>query len=350
MKLYAATTALILALSAAPRASADNHTPGLRQLQTANTWYEIIDTEGSWQFVDEDIGVILELDAAGTLIQSAPGGVGINTAIPTATLDVAGTANVSGDSTLGGNAAVGGTLDVTGATTGSTATYSSDVSVGGTLGVTGTTTLATGVVLSEDAHTITHSGATSLAITSTTGYVSVEDVEINASSIGVSTKQDLVGLAADGVTIDGTLTTTGDISVAAITASAAVTAASTLDVASDTTVGGTFAATGVATLGAGLAVAGPATVGGTLTVTQTLTAIADAAIAGAATVGGTFDATGAATFGGDVTITGDVTIVDGMLKRVSSGGTRRLKSFEEQDAEIDQLRKELDAIKKHLNL
>ena len=105
-----------------------------------------------------------------------------------------------------------------------------------------------------------------------------------------------------------------------------------------------------ATLGAGLAVAGPATVGGTLTVTQTLTAIADAAIAGAATVGGTFGATGAATFGGDVTITGDVTIVDGMLKRVSSGGTRRLKSFEEQDAEIDQLRKELDAIKKHLNL
>ena len=134
---------------------------------------------------------------------------------------------------------------MTGATTGSTATYSSDVSVGGTLGVTGTTTLATGVVLSEDAHTITHSGTTSLAITSTTGYVSVEDVEINASSIGVSTKQDLVGLAADGVTIDGTLTTTGDISVAAITASAAVTAASTLAVASDTTVGGTFAATGV---------------------------------------------------------------------------------------------------------
>ena len=104
-----------------------------------------------------------------------------------------------------------------------------------------------------------------------------------------------------------------------------------------------------ATLGAGLAVAGPATVGDTLTVTQTLTANADAAIAGAATVGGTFGATGAATFGGDVTITGDVTIIDGMLKRVSSGG-RRLKSYEEQDAEIDQLRKELDAIKKHLNL
>lgn len=210
----------------------------------ANTWYEIIDTEGSWQFVDEDVGIILELDASGTLIQSAPGGVGINTATPTATLDVAGTANVSGDSTLSGDAAVGGTLDVTGATTGSTATYSSDVSVGGSLGVTGTTTLATGVVLSEDTHTITHSGLTSLAITSTTGYVSVEDVEINANSIGVSTKQDLVGLAADGVTIDGTLTTTGDISVAAIAASAAVTAASTLDVASDTTVGGTFAATG----------------------------------------------------------------------------------------------------------
>ena len=286
MKLYAATTALLLALSAAPRASAgkftilqcrnftlalrlsiltssrtsiyhpfcysscfrpstDNHKPGLRQLQTANTWYEIIDGEGSWQFVDEDVGVILELDASGTLIQSASGGVGINNASPPATLDVAGTAIVSGDSTLSGNTAIGGTLDVTGATTGSTAAYSSDVSVGGTLGVTGITTLATGVVLSEDAHTITHSGATSLAITSTTGYVSVEDVEINASSIGVSTKQDLVGLAADGVTIDGTLTTTGDISVAAITASGAVTAASTLDVASDTTVGGTFAATGV---------------------------------------------------------------------------------------------------------
>ena len=134
---------------------------------------------------------------------------------------------------------------MTGATTGSTATYSSDVSVEGTLSVTGTTTLATAVTLSEDAHTVTHSGATSLAITSTSGYVSIEDVEINASSIGVSTKQDLVGLAAAGVTIDGTLTTTGDISVAAITASGAVTATSTLDVTSDTTVGGTFAATGV---------------------------------------------------------------------------------------------------------
>lgn len=104
-----------------------------------------------------------------------------------------------------------------------------------------------------------------------------------------------------------------------------------------------------ATLGDALAVAGPATVGTTLTVTETLTANADAAIAGAATVGGTFDATGAATFAGGVTITGDVTIIDGMLKRVSIGG-RRLKSYEEQEAEIAQLRKELDAIKKHLNL
>ena len=231
------------------RPSTDNHKPGLRQLQTTNTWYDIIDNEGSWEFVDEDNAkVILELDAAGTLIQSATTGVGINTATPTAMLDVAGTAKVSGDSTLTGNTAVGGTLDVTGATTGSTATYSSDVSVEGTLSVTGTTTLATGVVLSEDAHTVTHSGATSLAITSTAGYVSIEDVEINASSIGVSTKQDLVGLAVAGVTIDGTLTTTGDINVNAITANGAVTAASTLDVASDTTVGGTFAATGVGEL------------------------------------------------------------------------------------------------------
>ena len=227
------------------RPSTDNHKPGLRQLQTANTWYDIVDDEGSWRFVDEDVGIILELDAAGTLIQSAPTGVGINTATPTATLDVDGTANVSGDSTLSGNAAIGGTLDVTGASTGSTATYSSDVAVGGTLSVTGTTTLATGVVLSEDAHTVTHSGADSLAITSTNGYVSIEDVEISADSIGVSAKQDLVGLAAAGVTIDGTLTTTGDINVAAIAASGAVTAASTLDVTSDTTVGGTFAATGV---------------------------------------------------------------------------------------------------------
>lgn len=246
---YISSVLLLIILLSTILQCTDNHTPGLRQLQTTNTWYDIIDNAGSWQFVDEDNAkVILELDAAGTLIQSATAGVGINTAAPTATLDVDGTAKVSGDSTLTGNTAVGGTLDVTGATTGSTATYSSDVSVEGTLSVTGTTTLAAGVVLSEDAHTVTHSGATSLAITSTTGYVSIEDVEINASSIGVSTKQDLVGLAAAGVTIDGTLTTTGDINVAAITANGAVNAASTLDVASDTTVGGTFAATGVGEL------------------------------------------------------------------------------------------------------
>ena len=224
---------------------------GLRQLQTENsTWYDIIDSQGSWQFVEEGVGVILELDAGGTLIQSKIDGVGINTATPTATLDVDGTAKVSGDSTLTGNTAVGGTLDVTGATTGSTATYSSDVSVGGTLSVTGTSTFGTGVVLSEDAHTVTHQGATSLAIASTIGYVSIEDVEINGSFIGVSAKQGLVELAADGtgVTVDGTLTTTGDISVAAITASGAVTAASTLDVTSDTSVGGTFAAIGASEL------------------------------------------------------------------------------------------------------
>jgi len=71
--------------------------------------------------------------------------------------------------------------------------------------------------------------------------------------------------------------------------------------------------------------------------------LAGLAVSGGATV------TGAATLDGGVTITGDVTIIDGMLKRVSTGG-RRLKSYEEQEAEIAQLRKELDAIKKHLNL
>jgi len=227
----------------ASRSSTDNNKPGLRQLQT-QTWYEIVDGQGSWQFVDEDVGVILELDASGTLIHSAPGGVGINTATPTATLDVAGTAKVSGESTLSGNTAVGGTLAVTGATTGSSATYSSDVSVGGALGVTGTTTLASGVVLSADTHTVTHSGATALAITSSSGYVGIENVQINDSSIGVSSKENLVGLTTTGVAVDGTLTTTGDITGNAITANGAVTASTTLAVTGDTTVGGTFAATG----------------------------------------------------------------------------------------------------------
>ena len=89
-----------------------------------------------------------------------------------------------------------------------------DVDVDGTMGVSNT------VTLSAAAAALTHSGATSFAISSSqaaafvkieggsSAYVDVEDVRITDTKIGTTNDADLITLADNSVTIAGGLTTT----------------------------------------------------------------------------------------------------------------------------------------------
>ena len=96
-----------------------------------------------------------------------------------------------------GAAKVTGTLNVTAATQLDT-----------TLAVTGAVTLAADVTLTKDAVALTHSGTTSLAISSTNGhitiaggsgdYVDVESVRFTDNAIGISTDTDIMTLTSTG--------------------------------------------------------------------------------------------------------------------------------------------------------
>ena len=96
-----------------------------------------------------------------------------------------------------GAAKVTGTLNVTAATQLDT-----------TLAVTGAVTLAADVTLTKDAVALTHSGDTSLAISSTNGhvtiaggsgdYVDVESVRFTDNAIGISTDTDIMTLTSTG--------------------------------------------------------------------------------------------------------------------------------------------------------
>jgi DUF4097 and DUF4098 domain-containing protein YvlB len=77
-----------------------------------------------------------------------------------------------------------------------------------TLAVTGAVTLAADVTLTKDAVALTHSGDTSLAISSTNGhitiaggsgdYVDVESVRFTDNAIGISTDTDIMTLTSTG--------------------------------------------------------------------------------------------------------------------------------------------------------
>jgi hypothetical protein len=96
-----------------------------------------------------------------------------------------------------GAAKVTGTLNVTAATQLDT-----------TLAVTGAVTLAADMTLTKDAVALTHSGDTSLAISSTNGhitiaggsgdYVDVESVRFTDNAIGISTDTDIMTLTSTG--------------------------------------------------------------------------------------------------------------------------------------------------------
>ena len=89
--------------------------------------------------------------------------------------------------------------------------------VAGTLAVDGATTLKFVVSLPLDAATITHTADSSptggLTISSTNAHVDVESVRFTGNTIGVANDPDLVTLGVSAVTIDGTATSTGDLTV-----------------------------------------------------------------------------------------------------------------------------------------
>ena len=89
------------------------------------------------------------------------------------------------------------TLDVAGAT-----------NLTSTLDVTGATTLGSTVELLADAATVTHSGTTSLSISSTDGFVAVESVQFAGDNIGISGDTNLMVLTSGTLTVDGKVAST----------------------------------------------------------------------------------------------------------------------------------------------
>ena len=87
------------------------------------------------------------------------------------------------------------TLDTSGA-----ATVATTLDVGGatnltnTLDVSGATTLGSTVELLANAATVTHSGTTSLTISSTAGFVDVESVRFTDAKIGISGDTTMIDL------------------------------------------------------------------------------------------------------------------------------------------------------------
>jgi len=122
------------------------------------------------------------------------------------------------------------TLDVTGAVThGSTLDVAGATNLTNTLDVTGATTLGSTVELLADAATVTHSGTTSLSISSTLGYVAVESVQFAGDNIGVSGDPNLMVLTSGVLTVDGKVAST------TLETSGAATVGTTLDVGDDLT-------------------------------------------------------------------------------------------------------------------
>ena len=176
-----------------------------------------------------------------------------------------------------------------------------------TLEVTGETSLLDALTLKNNAATVAHTGSTSLAISSTNGYVSiagatgsyvdVESVRITDAKIGVSGDPDLITLTSGDVAVAGTLSTSGAATLNSATVTNALGAGATSVTTLTTSGAATLAsATVTGSLGVGgatgdatkklyvtgdtettgdLAIGGDATFAGTVTVTGTFTALGD---------------------------------------------------------------------------
>ena len=176
-----------------------------------------------------------------------------------------------------GDTTVAGTLGVTQATSlYNTLQVTQGTTLLSTLSVTGAATVKDNILMEKASAAITHNAASGgVDITSTNGYVSVEDVRFTGSNIGTSANDDLIAIAAGSVTIKGTLDTTADIRVATnkftVDASGNTAAAGTLGVSGVTTLGSSLTVSGAATLSSGLDVTGASTLTGSLEVTGTTT-------------------------------------------------------------------------------
>jgi len=145
------------------------------------------------------------------------------------TLDVIGATDLASSLLVTGAANLSSTLGVSGDVTVGTSQFtvnasSGDTAIAGTLAVTGITTLADDLQLSSTTTALTHTGTTGLAITSTSGYVDVEEVRFTGAAIGVSGTPTVVTVASGGAAVTGTLS-----------ASSSTNLSSSLDVAANTT-------------------------------------------------------------------------------------------------------------------
>ena len=136
------------------------------------------------------------------------------------TLDVAGNLKVAQtkftvDSGTG-NTYIAGNLEVQGTTEWSgDFIVSGSASIPGTLSVGGISTFADDILMTETTAALTHNAATGgLAITSSSGYVDVESVRFTGNIIGLDGDFDIITLQNAAVTIDGSLSASGDFKVA----------------------------------------------------------------------------------------------------------------------------------------
>jgi hypothetical protein len=97
-----------------------------------------------------------------------------------------------------------------------TLSASSSAHLSSTLNVGGITTLADDLLMLEDIAALTHTGTTGLAITSTSGYVDVDDIRFTGASIGVSGTPTVVTVASGGAAVTGTLSASSSTSLSSI--------------------------------------------------------------------------------------------------------------------------------------
>jgi hypothetical protein len=227
------------------------------------------------------------------------------------------------------------------------------VSIGGTLKLDSTGDVEVAKALAS----ITHTGGTGMAISSTSGYVDIESVRFDGSAMGPTGDPDLVTLASGALTIAGTLSTSGTFTVngnkfsvasdtgnTAVLGNLGVTGAATLSSSlavnsdftvagdkfkvtassGDTTVAGTFTSSGDATMSGALGVSGVTTMASTLNVGSDFKVATDkfsvTALTGNTVVGGTLGVTGAATLSGTLDVTSDFKVATSMFTVASGNG------------------------------